>query len=258
MPSLDLSNPPPLMIWIAASLAARILGNWLPWIWNFSAPRTPGRTARPANILTLTGNFLNLAIRILYMIVVPYLALISGILNPRLMGLVVTDWNGDIRTVLPVVLVASLLLGWTLWHYLATIRPWHLIPEQTLPWWISRTVSTFGWGNALAETAMQEIHWAFYRSLPLVLVSNGIWANFIGLGIILLEGLAIPQVRQTLQTVGEGEEHILTASLAVVSTVCFYLTRNIWLCIGVHTLLLTGASYLIAWRLGRPARAVTS
>ncbi|MSP11700.1 MAG: hypothetical protein EXR62_01960 [Chloroflexi bacterium] len=252
MASLDWANLPPLLIWIAATLTVRIVGNWLLWIWPTGAAK------RPAGIVTLASNLLLLVVRILYMIGIPYLALIQGIINLRVMGLFVTDWSVDIRTILPFVVAAALCIGWSLWRYLATIRPWHLIPEQTLPWWINRTVSAFGWGSALAEAAMREVHWAFYRSLPLLLVANGIWANFIGLGIVYLEGLAIPQVRQNLQEPGEGEEHILTASLAVVSTVCFYLTGNLWLCIVLHTLLLTSASYLMAWRLRRPTRVVTS
>jgi hypothetical protein len=84
----------------------------------------------------------------------------------------------------------------------------------------------------LLEVLCLEVHWAFYRAGPLALLGD-YWGVFAGLGIILLEWATDPRVRHSLGTEEQGDT-LWDGSLALVTSIVFLFTRNLWLCLAVH------------------------
>lgn len=91
---------------------------------------------------------------------------------------------------------------------------------------------TSGW-ETIREAAYHEIHWAFYRNAPIV--AFGLyWGIWIGVALVALEALANPLWRSGLGDPGRTSPQLLRASLAVVSSLLFLETQNLWLAITVH------------------------
>jgi hypothetical protein len=160
----------------------------------------------------------------------PFLALIKGITNPRLLGLSDLDWIRGIGAGVPLGLGAFLLLAWGWSHHIRSLgrrkveRPRsgevHLLSQ---PW---------GWPLTLLEVIYLEAHWAFYRS-GLLTVLGDYWGVFAGLGVVLIEWATNPILRRNLGTERQGE--ILSmASLALVIAILFLFTKNLWLCAIIH------------------------
>lgn len=90
-----------------------------------------------------------------------------------------------------------------------------------------------GW-DAIREAAYHEIHWAFYRNAPIAAFGLywGIWG---GLALTALEAVANPSWRKGISDAGQVTPQLLRASLAVVSSILFLHTQNLWLAIVVHS-----------------------
>ena len=87
--------------------------------------------------------------------------------------------------------------------------------------------------KAAREAAYHEVHWAFYRNAPIVALGSywGIWA---GLGLVALEAAANPAWREDLRKPGQAWPRLSRAALAVISTVLFLRTQNLWLALALH------------------------
>ena len=69
---------------------------------------------------------------------------------------------------------------------------------------------------------------------------------FLGLGLVYLEWALNPAWRRGWRALPRAAEQWLQAALALVSALVFLLTRNLWLCLGVHAVLA-----LLFWGFGR-------
>ena len=96
------------------------------------------------------------AIRLAYLIGIPYVALLVGALSPRRMGLSGLDWVRTLGLGIPLAIVAWLviLIGW---H--RGLGAWDRVPSP-----VSHRRLPAGWPSAIVEAAAQQWHWAFYRS----------------------------------------------------------------------------------------------
>jgi hypothetical protein len=89
-----------------------------------------------------------------------------------------------------------------------------------------------GW-ETLREALYHEVHWAFYRNAPVVALGS-YWGAWAGLTLAALEALANPAWRKGLGTPERSAALLLRAALAVVSTLLFLRTQNLWLAILLH------------------------
>jgi hypothetical protein len=90
---------------------------------------------------------------------------------------------------------------------------------------------------AAREALYHEVHWAFYRNAPIV-TFGPYWGSWIGLLLIGVQAAANPRWRQSLGDPGAAWPALRRAAMAVVSTVLFLHTQNLWLAFLVHGLLL--------------------
>lgn len=97
-----------------------------------------------------------------------------------------------------------------------------------------RGEQTSSW-ETIREAAYHEIHWAFYRNAPIV--TFGLyWGIWVGLLLVALEALANPVWRRGLSAPERASKQLLRATLAVVSSVLFLQTQNLWLSIVLHSM----------------------
>jgi hypothetical protein len=91
---------------------------------------------------------------------------------------------------------------------------------------------TTSW-ETIREAAYHEIHWAFYRNAPIVTFGLywGVWA---ALPLMAFEALANPIWRTDLNHPRRASKQLLRATLAVVSSVFFLQTQNLWLSMVLH------------------------
>lgn len=94
------------------------------------------------------------------------------------------------------------------------------------------TGRTSGW-ESLREALCHEVHWAFYRNAPVV--SLGLyWGTWVGLILAALEALANPAWRKGLGTPEGAPRLLMRAALAVISSLFFLQTQNLWLAVLLH------------------------
>ncbi|HHH41939.1 MAG TPA: hypothetical protein ENK56_08045 [Chloroflexi bacterium] len=92
-------------------------------------------------------------------------------------------------------------------------------------------------GIRLRDAFYDELHWAFYRALPLLLFASRYTGTFAGAGLVLLEALLDPHVRWQLRDPDHNPYLVLRGLTWVVSLLLFLATGNLWLSGLVHLLL---------------------
>jgi hypothetical protein len=83
------------------------------------------------------------------------------------------------------------------------------------------------------EALYHEIHWAFYRNAPIV-VLGFYWGTWVGLAIVAVEAVINPAWREASRQPGLAWPTLSQAALAVLSSLIFLYTQNIWLALPVH------------------------
>jgi hypothetical protein len=250
-PVLLLADGSPLLLWVGGSILAYVVAaNLTWWIRSTAFSRSPYGLA-----LLQAGRFV-------YYLVVPYLAL--GGWRPRLLGWLpqqgllaledvglvgpglqwpVTRWLEAAGTGLGLGLLALLVLGlaWAIAsHLFRTGRTAATISFAPRPWWA-----------LLISGLYLEIHWAFYRG-GLGLALGDVYAGvFWGLAAVCLEWILNPSWRAGWPAASRAGHVWLNAGLALTSALLFLLTRNLWVCLAIHWLLV-----LAFWLLARHRRAV--
>jgi len=86
---------------------------------------------------------------------------------------------------------------------------------------------------AAREALYHETHWAFYRNAPIVAFGS-YWGPWVGLFLVGVQAAANPRWRQSLGDPGTAWRKLRRAALAVVSTLLFLRTQNLWLAFLVH------------------------
>mgnify|MGYP001826844517 CR=1 FL=1 len=227
----------PLPSWVLGSLLAYAIATNGLWLAN----RRGLRYRR-------LGDWLIQVARFLFYVGMPYLALggwprppLSGLLIPEDFGLVglggrwpPTRWLGAAGTAVGLGLVAFLFLL-VAWAYATRSSDEAQFRFAPRPWWA-----------LLIDVIYLQVHWAFYRGALAVTLGNIHAGVFWGLGLVYLEWAANPFWRRSWRLEGKAAGRWLRAALALVSASIFFLTRNLWVCLGIHAML-----ELALWRLGR-------
>jgi hypothetical protein len=184
--------------------------------------------------------------RILYYLGVPFAALLWGqdavvgrILGLRQFALPVSD-GGQANTE-----IANNWAGWIQdigWAAALGIGTWALL---ALGWWAyRRAMITTGEGSIVAgvnssgwvllrEAAYHQVHWAFYRNAP-ILTMNTYWGVWVGLALVGLEAVLNPAWRNGLSDPQRAPAQLMHGALAIVSSMLFLQTQNLWLAVATH------------------------
>lgn len=179
------------------------------------------------------------ALRFLYYLCIPYVALTQGVTNPSLMGIWAPDWfelhwfeGLGVGATLGLGTLILLIWGWR--HYVRAMVDIGL-PPQHMPFLAERRVllTPWGWGLILLEVLYLEMHWAFYRGATIRLLGpyNGVFLSFV---LILAEWWLNPQIRRDLGMSRRNGKAMTTAAIALSITIIYYFTSNLWLCVAVH------------------------
>lgn len=238
----------PLLLWVLGSILLYVLATNALWL----ARSLDLVRSTPSRWLVEVGRFL-------FFLGVPYLALggwprssFQGLLGLEDLGLAgsggrwtVSRWLDAVGTgvALGVVAFVILYLAWANANRKNNDSQSSCAPRLRFaprPWW-----------TLLVEVIYQEVHWAFYRGALAVTLVDFYAGVFWGLGLVYLEWAANPTWRRGWRLEGEAAGRWLRAALALVSASIFFLTRNLWVCLGIHAML-----ELALWRLGRERVAV--
>jgi hypothetical protein len=234
MPSFDLASRE-AWLWLGGSLL--LAGLWTNLVWLFSPWVEAGRSPEDSESLAQ-------GLRLLYYLGLPFAALFWGY------DAVITRFFGLQRLVLPTSSAlgndASINANWldwacdVGWAVALGLGSWGLL--LVAGWVRRRAVADLGgprltskapaW-ETLREALYHEVHWTFYRNAPIVALGL-YWGAWAGLALAALEALANPVWRKRLGTPGGAPALLLRAAMAVVSSLLFLRTQNLWLAVLLH------------------------
>jgi hypothetical protein len=243
--------------WVGLSLLAAVLGANLAWaLARLRFTRSPFERARrfpatPAIVWLVVSLFLLLP---------PLAAWKAGAISMHDMGLTELDWLAGLGMggLLAVLLLALVLVGWLLYRRAGPNGAGVVAASAGERW------------RAPLDAALLQWHWAFYRAAaigwlaaaaqaaPLAAATDGLparlvgallaqplyWGSWLGLALVGLEWVLMPQTYRSLRTPGQFEGVVRGVGLAVATTALFILTRNFWLCLVCHALAETA---IAAW-----------
>lgn len=229
-----------LAAWLAASFLLYFFATQLAWQY-----RHPGREdvlgrgidrVRGQPFTPLLGE----TIRFIYYLGIPFLTVVTGVLGADLLGISGTDWvNGQsIRGFLwqdwarGLGLAATAVLAmWGVWLVGRATSHRSGLMSATL------SVSSPSW-QRLLSVFYDQIHWAFYRSGPVLWLGDPYWGVFAGLALVLLETGLNPALRWALQGPESAGPPLIRVGMAWVSALLFLMTRNLWLTTAAHLALI--------------------
>ncbi|HET90658.1 MAG TPA: hypothetical protein ENN99_07965 [Chloroflexi bacterium] len=254
-------------LWLGGSLLAAVIGANVAWFFRHPRPGAIGRIVTRW-IATPFSPWLLQLVRLLYYLGLPLAALVWGqdALVGRLLGLqrlqlppsldaggssVSTDlvanwldWTRDVgwTAALGIAAWGLLALGWLAYRraLASGVKP---VPESDVT---VAGVNSSSWLLA-REAAYHEVHWAFYRNAPILLLGayGGSW---MGLALVSLEALLNPAWRNDLAHPRQAPERLMRFGLAVLSALLFPLTENLWLTWAGH--------WTVSWGVAAWARAI--
>lgn len=236
-------EPLGLIPWITASWFLFLVVSLLLWFsrrWGQPAAAlrrflvTKGALVAPGEVLAF-----------LYAVGTPYVAILLGFLDPQVMGLSGFGWWETLGQ--GALLGAGLLLaaGLVWGSYLCLSPPPPTLLARSRQLWASPA----GRLLFLPWAAAEEAHWAFYRTLPMLLWGAhwGLWA---GLLLIASERYANPRTSAGLRRPGGVEEEAWWWTRLVVMTAVFAVLRNLWLCVVLHAMLEGAVAWMVQRRAG--------
>ncbi|MCL4487525.1 MAG: hypothetical protein M1570_05290 [Chloroflexi bacterium] len=174
-------------------------------------------------------------LRWLYYIGTPYTTLILGYNTVRALGVWNLDWFDSLAWMAAIGLGATFVLTWV-WRPYA--RTEHVAAVDESKW---------NWARHIIELIYQQAHWAFYRSGPILWLGDVYWGSFLGLGLSLLEGWSNPNVRSSLRDTARADAPLWTGSIAIITTVLFIYTQNLYYCLAIHLFLDQGLRVVIGF-----------
>jgi hypothetical protein len=206
---------------IGASIALYALAANLVYSNRTPRPGRFGRFTRWASSHWLPRAIGELA-RWVYYLALPWATLMLGYNSVRALGIWNLDWLGHVVEFGALAVGAGAAAIW-IWRPYARAEHPHAIDE-----------SGWNWARHIVEVIYQQVHWAFYRSGPILWLGNFYWGSFFGLVLVWIEGWSNPTVRANARDITRADAPLWTGSVAVISTVVFIFTQNSWYCLLVH------------------------
>jgi hypothetical protein len=239
-----------LVLWVLGSVLIYGLGVN---VWQRLRRTSSGRLSRYLTALDSWphGLWLSQALRFLYYLCIPYLALSRGVTSPILMGMWGMDWfqprwASELALGLALGVGTLTLLLWSWRHFLLVVHETgHGTPY--LPYAFQRRIlaAPWGWGLIVLEVLYLEMHWAFYRGAAIRAFGDyyGVFGGFL---LILAEWGLNPAFRRDLSTTRRDGEAMTTVVTAFGIGVVYYFTANLWLCTAVHLIIQFGLVTFLA------------
>lgn len=182
---------------------------------------------------TTGGRLLGQFLRLVYYIGVPYAALLTGSIASSDMGLTATGGS---------------ILGWSPADWLRglstalTLGAIALLPIGVASRQIARAGQPLGvddrsGGAVIVDAIYAEIHWAFYRAAPMILLGEAYTAALFGVLLVSVEWI-VTLIRNGLSpSPAERQTWLRRGTLLALSAALFALARNVWLAIVLHAAL---------------------
>ncbi len=219
-------------LWLATSLGLAMLAGAVGWF--LGRPRSRGGAPHFPGQTLLANPWLIQPLRLLYAVGIPALAFLwRGVLTPSGLGLQQFFWDND-----QVLEMAAgnwdnwvRDIGWT-FALAGGFGLMILIADHTT----RSHIAYRRFDIALREAVYHQVHWAFYRE-PFVLwlgTGLGAWG---GLALVAIEAFFNPARWTDLQSPARGRGFLIRVGLAVLSTLLFIQTQNLWLAIIADTML---------------------
>lgn len=193
----------------------------------------------------LAPRWRNLAIAARWLLI-PYIALISGGLSPRLMGLTGIDWRSTLA--LGVGLVAA-TIGLLLLVF-ATVAPDDRGAAESLT--APQPAGLASRLYSVLASGAEEWHWMFLRAclIALALAGFGVEASSGYWAIWLAALLALPE---TLLAAPNTTVRLFSTIALLSTTILFLFVRNFWLCWALHASIMLFAGN-VRWQDGKRRR----
>ena len=224
------------LVWLAASVLMYVLGTNAAWVFR--------RVTRwPAVRLVLAG-----VTRFAFYVGIPYAALVGGVITLKALGIAEAPPPESLNQGAPLAVGAVVLMGLIGWHYRREVTSLGGEAAPSLQALQQVMGRPWGWVTLLIGVGYQEVHWAFYRALPFLILDDLYTGAFLGLALVLLEAYANPRVRRGLVDPAEAEVILLSAGFATLTTVLFVLTGTSWLGAGTHFAVVIGWILLVRAR----------
>ena len=195
----------------------------------------------------------------LYFVGIPYLALILGILTPRLLGLkglehfVLVDWNGNFLIAQLQQATTLMLVEWLL-DSSATILAGLAAVLILIVIRINLTHNGIGptpYRESALYTIYYGLHWAFYRAVFWSITDDLYLGVILGLAFVLLEWSLVAWVRR--RWLEQKQQFLANTLVLILTSTIFFYSPNLWLLWPVHLLMvaiLTGR-----WRVMIPEKS---
>lgn len=207
------------VIWVLASMVIAVLTTLY-----FS----PARAAYFR--LTVGGRVAEQVGRLVYFVGLPYAALLAKSLTPIDLGLAgntgpilgwsSVDWLDHLNFALVIGLIALVPIGLAARQMAHKGQPLGVDVRST--------------GATLLDAAYAELHWAFYRAAPYIILNDVYAATLIGLALVSVE-LLVTLAHNGLGTQPEDRQSWLGQGLLLAMSATFFIiTRNVWLALIVH------------------------
>jgi hypothetical protein len=207
-----------LFIWTGISLLFGIV------VTNAAYRAQGGRIVQLAEE-TATGALLREAGLFVYMLAIPFVALISGAVRLDVMalgadlaqlgavaGFTFEHWMFGFGT-LALVVAGILVVLWLAGRGTPRAQPWRIGPI------------------ALRDALYHEVHWTFYRAAPALWLNDAYWGAVIGFLLVMIEWAAHPDSVELLKTI-EGRQYLALRFACLIGSAFLYLTtQNLWLMI---------------------------
>ena len=226
-----------LALWAALSISLYVVGAQLAW-----RTRNLESGFLGENIRWLDGwRFRSLAwqlLRFLYYVVIPYGLLVGRrLLSGRMLGVVgaqpngflgweVADWLSGLGWGLVCGLAGLVLVGGMWWALARRL-------DRETPFYLHRRPPA---GTLFWDALFLQSHWALYRAAASTWLDERelYWGAFVGLLLLGLEAVGDPSLYFDSQWPSLAGGWVRLAAVACLTTVCFTVTRNIWVGMALH------------------------
>ncbi len=214
----------PAWAWVAASIAIYVAASLILW---FGQRRSHPQSSLASFLGSPGGTLLGWLARLVWLIAPGYVALLLGVVSPRLMGLSQVEIGAGLGqgVVLALAALALLTLAVVSYRRGQPAGPVYGSPADRV------TVSV----RLAVEAGGLQWTWAFYRAVLVAAALQQGVANPVYLGawltvaLVAVEGALNPLLWRDLRTPGLAAPRLLRAAILVVTTQIYLLSGNFWL-----------------------------
>lgn len=199
-----------------------------------------GRLERQGGRLASHLGRLEMGALLVYLLGVPYAALLTGTADARQLGLASPSGWSALAVGAGVGVAGSLMLAWT-WGRASRVSYQHNSRRRALfsEWQALHT--PWGWVPLLLQVLCLQSSWAFVRGAAVSAL--GLYEGvFVGLALSGLAWLLRPGRRTNLLDPDTRPSDLLLVGLALVTALVYLYSESLWLCTTVHVVGLLAAT----------------